>query len=165
MARFEPAEFEDMVPGSYDEAACSPPFDFTSVDDVGFKINGPTKVFAAFEGDGLAPDTVIPLCLGLKVPTAVVARHDDLFSRVAVVVADKRTGKAYTSNLAPVELTDPLPPADLPPDELEDSISTEYHTVDLAEYVTLPGAPAVYVVYATLEDYRSNTIEIELVAP
>ena len=163
MARFEPAEFEDVVPGSYDEEPCSPPFELGSVEDAGFKINGPTKVFAAFEEGRLAPETVIPLCLGLKVPTEVVERYDDVFSRVAVVVADKRTGKAYTANLAPVELTEPLPPTELSPEELEGRLSTEYHTVDLAEYVSLPGAPAVYVVYATLEDFRSNTIEIELV--
>lgn len=162
MTRFEPPAFAEAVPGSFKKGACSPRFQLGALDDVGLRINGPEKVFATFEGGAISPDTEIPLCIGAKLPSALFAASDDFFADVAVLAVDKRTGAAFTANLAPAELMEPMERPPRTEAELADSITTRYLTVDLTEYLDLPGTPATYVVHAEVADRRSNTIEIEV---
>lgn len=163
MSRFEPSSFEDVVPGSFYDNECSPRFDELSVDDLGLRINGPAKVKFGVDEDGFTPETTIPLCLGLKLPADFFAAHDPYVSQVAVVMADKRTGASFTANLAPQRPFSQSARRPVQPGELAGQVTTRHFNVDLLEYVQLPPEPATYITYAAVEDYRSNTIEIELV--
>jgi len=163
MSRFEPETFADVVPGSFYDNDCSPQFDELSEDDLGLRINGPTKVQFGVDEEGFTPETSIPLCLGLKVPASLLAAHDPFTTQVVVVMADKRTGASYTANLAPQRPISQSAKRPVAPGELEGQITTKHFNVDLLEYMDLPPEAATYITYATLEDYKSNTIEIELV--
>lgn len=163
MSRFEPDTFEEVVPGSFYDSPCSPEFDELSLDDQGLRINGPEKVHVAFDEEGFVPDTSIPLCLGLKLPAAFFVSHDPFTTQVAVVAVNKRTGASFTANLAPQRPIGKSPRRPVTPEEVEGQVMTKHFNVDLLEYLPLPPEGATYIVYATVEDRKSNTIEIELV--
>jgi len=163
MSRFEPESFEDVVPGSFYDNACSPELNELSAGETGLRINGPAKVHVGFDEEGFTPESSIPLCLGLRLPAEFFVAHYPYSAQVAVAMINKRTGVSFTANLAPQRpiskrLTRPIAPG-----ELDGQVMTKHFNVDLLEYLPLPPEAATYIVYASVEDRKSNTIEIELV--
>ena len=163
MSSEKQTDFSKVVLGSYDQSECSPTFEQFNDKVRGIRINAPAKVKAVFDGDGVSPESRIPLCVAMQFQADFFAKYDHVYSRITIVAVDEATGKSYSGNLA---LSRPVMPPkrnpSIPPEKLAAMTQRKYINVNLANYLHLPPAKGTYVVYATIEDNKSNTVTIEL---
>lgn len=164
MGKFEPETFESVEIESLEDNECSPTFAAFSLEDQGIKINAPTKVRVRFNDDEFDPDSVIPLCLALQFSSKFFSQFEYLFSAITLVMVNKQTGKSFSGTLTPSEPMDFIPSYEIPDDILTQSVERQYINVNILEYLTLPGHSATYFTYAIIDEFKSNTIETELIS-
>ena len=156
--------FDDVILGSTEEHECSPTFD--SFDELGIKINAPGEVEASYEDDGLGGSVVsastrFPICISMQIPTAEIVKFPETSDRVTLVAVDQRTGDAFSRNLTSTRTRAKPTVYDLPQDMLENAIDIWRYNVNLCNYLRLPARAASYHIYATFEQYRSNSVTVE----
>ncbi len=158
----EPKVFLEVPLNTFERTNCSPPEPDPSWRGVviqaprrvsfkrGVRV-GETKAFAA-----------IPICglYVLDVPFPVV---EDV---VQLVAQDKKTGKIYSGPIVELDPSPEAPHPGRPPlrkEDVEGLATGRYFNPNLADFVKLPEAPAVYEVYAEVRGIRSNLVTIEIV--
>jgi hypothetical protein len=149
--------FDDVKYGFF-PSPCSPQFEPTEPD--GIKIAAPATFNFGAPAKGGAP-AKLPFCVTLRFNSYYVTRFDQIFRVLQVVIVDDGSGAVMSGSIWRDRHYLPEPPPDIPREQLEKSISTEYKTVDLLEFFRLPKKKARYQVYALLENHKSNVITIE----
>lgn len=157
--------FDDVNLGATEEHACSPRF--ASLEELGILINSPLKVAGVIEDLGggekvLAETTRFPVCITMQVPTALTAQFPEIADRVTLVAVDSETGGSFSGNLTSTRTRAPRQRFDQSQGPLANSIRIWRYNVNLCRYLRLPGKPATYHVYATFEEYRSNSLTVKV---
>lgn len=154
--------FDDITFDSSHEVGCSPTFEDYSYDRREIKINAPGRVQAILDDDGMSPETRFPICLAMQFPTKLVGDTFELWARITLVAVNVVTGESFSGNLVPRRTAQRIPGPPLAPEVLEKRVERFYRNINLCHYVHLPAERGSYHVYAMFEDYRSNTVTVEL---
>jgi hypothetical protein len=155
--------FEDVILGSTEEHACSPVFE---MDELGIKISAPKRVEAVMEEGSddvpyVSESTRFPICITMQIPTKLFVKFPEVSDRVTLVAVEHATGKSHAKNLTSTRTRVPTKRYDLPPEFLENAVDVWRYNVNLSSFIHLSG-PGRYHVYVTFEDYRSNTVAVEV---
>ncbi len=130
-------------------------------DERGIKIAAPAE-FELWPPQGHihAP---LPLLVGVQFNGLYLAKFEDVFTAIKVVVVDTASRNVLSGGIVPEGLYSPMR-SGLSREELAQRTSGEYQVVDLLEFFPLPHRTATYRIYALLEKHKSNVLTIKLVA-
>ncbi len=86
----------------------------------------------------------------------------DLAERIVVVAVNQKTAKAYTGKMHNIGFRK-SPFSNTPPSSGNsfETISSNFN-IDLFQNLNIPTQAAIYSVYATLDDQKSNAVQIEV---
>jgi hypothetical protein len=176
----EDCDFMAAANNSTTRYGCSPRLQDSYFEPfIGLLVNGPAKVTwpsnASEEGTRAGPDgqTTGPLRLMIsgvvQLPFDSMDLNGEFADKVLVVAVDRVTAKTYSGRIwFPESLPEPEPEnADdlFPEPEAEKSADLKapvanYFNIDLVHNLGIPLSNASYVVYATLGEYKSNSLMI-----
>lgn len=135
----------------------------------GIVINGPEQMQwpknASLEDMRVMPngDAKGPLKLMiagvLQLPNNTLGKVGDLANHVVVVAVNQKTAKTYSGKMIAFGFKGDGPDISGFP-ELIGQPSLEYFSIDLVQNLQIPIENATYTVYATLGNYKSNTLTI-----
>ena len=165
---YDDPRFGQVTLNSRGPTPCSPRAPLPSFR--GILVAAPARVtFARGQSVGrLGAFAAVPLCIYYCLEPARVKPHDNTIEALRLVAKDLATGDVHTGHIIDPDPKAPLPPdvaALAPPDRaaLARMAVGGYVNPNLADYLPIPAAPAVYAVHVELEPYTSNTVRIELV--
>jgi hypothetical protein len=155
--------FQDVVPGSFSSNAATPEIDDFDVDFRGLKLNAPSRVeltrgaaFAHFVvcGVGVFDWNYMDL-------------DGDFLESIVIVAVDSETHQSRSGRMritenraAGIPVREKL---GLSAEDFANRSVEKYFNPDVGALLELPAAPATYDVYATLGEYKSNVVEVQLV--
>lgn len=159
----EACDFTALEVGLMDWNACSPAFD--DPETQGLVIHAPAEVIydpdQPDEATGAFAD--VRLCGTCNVDYSYLGLRGEVTEEILLVVVDASTHETWSGKMEPI-----LNPEERPDDLGGEAGPTEgllvesYFNPNLAETLDLPARPAEYIVYATLGDYKSNTVRIQV---
>ena len=165
MAGENDSKFDSVVFESEEDNECSPRFDLFVPKVKGIKINAPDEVEAIFDPvtKTVAPSTRLPVCISMQFPLKDMVRVDLPLNMISIVMVNKISGKAFSTNLTNPHPVRPSPKNILPPEQLEGAVRRYYYNVNISQYLKLPAHPATYILYATFQEFKSNVLTIQVV--
>ena len=115
-------------------------------------------------GDAMDGNKVMVTGL-LKLPSNTLKSSkvgEDLATNVVLVAVNTKTAEAYNGKMIRFGFSGVLP--DLPPVADNETVSDtqEFFNIDLIQNLDIPLTSAEYTVYATLGEYKSNTLHISV---
>jgi hypothetical protein len=164
MSDAETLDFDSVSLDSHVRHKCSPVFDKFEASVKGIKINAPGEIDAVFDEEQkiVSPSTRFPVCITMQFPLKEMLKYEDPRSRITLVLVRKNTGESLAGNLAYSRPRGPSPRVDLPAKVIETRVQRYYYNVNLCSYLRLPAVAGTYFLYATFEEYRSETLTITL---
>ena len=144
--------------------ACSPDFEKLNTEIKGIKINAPKVIEAIFREEErlVSPSTRFPVCIAIQFPLKFIVKFSEPRPLITLVMVNKTTGESFSANLAYSRPMGPSTRTKLPDDVIEKAAQRFYYNVNLCHYLMLPAAPGTYFLYATFEEYKSNTLTVNL---
>lgn len=157
----KPDQFSKLALPSFDKSSCSPtiPDDF-----VGIKIEAPAKI-------KLERDSPIPFCGVYRLPaTVTLDLSGSIIESIIVVVKDKKKHTPHSFNLKPDKDQIQEDPGGIEYPQIDEDVSINtsgfdkgYFNIDLLTfYPDMPVNETTYIVYATLGEYISNSVHIQI---
>lgn len=149
----------DEIFNTFESYSCSP--EITSDDFRGILLNAPKVV-------QFGPDTKDPRFGGFaRMYVCGVCRFDlnylglggTFVSAIRLFAVNAKTHQVYPGGI-PMGIR-PRPPPD-PNDPAEDVVIAEWFNPNLTRVMDIPEEEGDYLVYATLGEYKSNTVRIQL---
>jgi len=136
----------------------------------GIVINGPAEVIwpkgASIDDMMVMPngDTegALKLVIAgvLQLPNNLLGKVGDLAEHVVLVAVNQKTATSYSGKMLSFGFKGESPDISAFPD-LVGQASLEYFSIDLVQNLEIPIENATYTVYATLGDFKSNTLTIK----
>lgn len=96
----------------------------------------------------------------LRLPNNIFGLNGDLANHVVVVAVNQKTAKSYSGKMISFGFKGERPDISNQP-ELVGQDSLEYFSMDLIQNLEIPIESAIYTVYATLGDVKSNILTIK----
>lgn len=160
----ETPDFDSVALDSHVRHKCSPEFDQFDTKVKGIKINAPDEIEATFDEEEkiVSPFTRFPVCIAMQFPLKNMLNYAQPRSLITLVMVNKTTGESFSGNLSYSRPMGPSPKMDLPEKIIETRVQRYYYNVNLCRYLRLPAAPGTYFLYATFEEYKSNTLTVNL---
>ena len=101
-----------------------------------------------------------------KLPDSTLNYHKDIVYQIVVVAVNNKTAKSYSGKMTGFGTPSPsLQPigggGSNKPVEEPDYVRQSYFNIDLVQNLGIPIDDASYSVYATIENYKSNVLQIK----
>lgn len=150
-----PSSFENISLGNKSESSCSP-----KIESWGFRgilLNSPEKVL-------ISSEFVIPLCGSHQLSELFINKFKRYDHEIVIVVTDTKSYKSYSGKLSkPGFKTEEYTKAIGSDEELERNTAGGWFNIDVYDYVrSLPEKEGKYLIYATIGDFKSNVVEVEV---
>jgi hypothetical protein len=103
-----------------------------------------------------------------NIPDSRLNLHEDVAYEIRIIAVNKMTGQSYSGKMLRMGDPGPEPTGILSGFEQEgiqgngsDETRTVYFNVDLVSNLNIPLSEAIYTVYATLGEYKSNVLSVK----
>lgn len=153
----------DVRPGYRSNTNFSP-----KIDDefIGIRIDAPevVKFIPDVIIDEFGTFAYIPVSLTYRFALSYEQKFDSITDHMVIVAVDAVSGESFSSTLEVDESVEHVPNdlSNVTEEELSNTFSTGYLTINLADYLDLPQIGSKLHIHVTLEEFQTNTVTVEL---
>ncbi len=157
-------DFDQITLRSFEQTPCSPFFeDFESE---GIMINIPEQIRLEYGVEGFAEDARFPVCITARFKGSYANKFDDIIEAMKIIMSEENSRNVYTGRLKrDLHIFDKTTNPELESEEFQQTMYTEYANINILDFIKLPAHEAIYYVYITLENHKSNVCKICVYMP
>lgn len=116
--------------------------------------------------DGIDTFIYIPVSISYKFSLAYESKFDNLTNHIVIVAVNTVSGESFSATLEDEGDDSEYRESDIShinENDLNNTFSTGYLTVNLIDYINLPQEEAVYNIHATIEKFQSSQVTTSLI--